>query len=153
MGRACLHPRGIGDELSTPQGQRLVAGAKELDDRPPRACASADVSFGAQITMTPPVSCGRIAAIVEIVAIERDQRARQLAGELEMAPIVRAAQVVVLDDEEHVPAEIVTHEVDDAGRHVGVGVDAWRIGKMRVGGELGGERSQGQLLRTKLGSG
>ena len=66
----------------------------------------------------------RKAPIVEIVAIHRDQRAAELLRELVVPDIRRAAQVVVLEDEEHVPLERVAHVGDEAGGHVGVGVDA-----------------------------
>jgi len=46
-------------------------------------------------------------------------------------------EVVVLDDVEHVPPQLVTHERHDAGRHVGVGVDAGGIRHPRVRGKLG----------------
>ena len=70
-----------------------------------------------------------------------------------MAAVVGTPQIVVLDDEEHVPPEIVAHEADDTGGDVRIGIDAGRIGEMRVSGELGRERSQDQFLNQKLGSG
>jgi hypothetical protein len=60
-----------------------------------------------------------------------------LTRQLEVPAVVGTSEVVVFDDEQHVPAEIVAHELNDARRDVGIGVDARRLGKRRVGGELG----------------
>ena len=81
---------------------------------------------------------GRKPPIVEIVAIERDERALQLPREGEVPPVGRAAQIVVLDHVEDVPVQALAHESDDAGRHVGVGVDAGPVGQPGVCGQLFG---------------
>src|SRR5438067_8553839 len=62
----------------------------------------------------------RKAAIVEVVAIEGDERPTELARQAEVLDVAGAAQVVVLDHEEHVPAEPLAHVADAAERHVGV---------------------------------
>jgi len=66
---------------------------------------------------------GRKAAVVEIIAIERDQRAAQLLGELLVLHVRRAAKVRLFEDEEHVPLQAGAHVRDEAGRHVRIGVD------------------------------
>ena len=81
---------------------------------------------------------GRGKAIVtREVAIEGNQGAAVLAGPVEMLPIGRPPEVVVLEDEQHVPVELPPHRHDDAGRHVRVDVDA------RGSGEVLGNRPQG----------
>ena len=65
----------------------------------------------------------RKAAVVEVVAIQRDQRAPQLLRELVVLHVRRAPQIVLLEHEEHVPAQPHAHVRDDARRHVRVRVD------------------------------
>src|SRR5262249_50766439 len=62
--------------------------------------------------------------VVEIVAIERDERPCELPSQAEVLDVARAAQIVVLQHEEHVPLQPLTHEADDAVRDVRVGIDA-----------------------------
>ena len=74
--------------------------------------------------MTPAPSVGGKLAIVEIVAIERHQRAAELAGQAVVLDVAGAAQIVMFDHREDIPPELVAHVADRAERHVGVGVDA-----------------------------
>src|SRR5262245_19361582 len=52
----------------------------------------------------------REGAIVEIVAVERHERAPELSREPEVLDVARAPQIVVLEDEEHVPIQLLAHE-------------------------------------------
>ncbi len=63
--------------------------------------------------------------VVQIVAVERDQGAPELARQPVVLDVARAAQVVVLQDEQDVPPEPLAREGDDAVRHVRVGIHAW----------------------------
>src|SRR6185436_14722124 len=47
-------------------------------------------------------------AIVEVVAIHRHQRAAQLLRELIVLDVRGAAQIVLLEDEQHVPSQVRT---------------------------------------------
>ena len=80
----------------------------------------------------------RVPLVVEIVAIERDERPLQLSREGEVPAVGRAALIIVLDHVENVPVQALAHESDDAGRHVGVGVDAGPVGQPGVCGQLFG---------------
>src|SRR5215510_13736861 len=56
----------------------------------------------------------RKTTIIEIVAIERDQRTAKLAREPIVLTVGCAPQVVVLEDEEHVPQQRLPHSTDEA---------------------------------------
>ena len=71
--------------------------------------AAARPRRGAVSTSTPPLSAGGKRAIVQVVAIERDQRAAQLPREAEVLAIGGAAQIVVLHHEQHVPLQLGAH--------------------------------------------
>ncbi len=93
-------------------------------------------------TTTPPLRSRGEFAIVEIVAIERNQRAAQLSREAIVLAITRAPQIVVLDDEEHVPRERCAHERHEARGHVRIDVDARLSGQLLgVAAELGRQRA------------
>src|SRR6185436_12918753 len=60
----------------------------------------------------------------------------------EVLDVARAAEVVVLDHREHVPAELLAHVPDRAERHVGVRVDTRLIRPLfDERPELGGQRT------------
>src|SRR5688500_9992972 len=63
-------------------------------------------------------------AIVEVIAVERNQCPPELTCEAVMLAIAGAAEIVVLDHEQHIPAERLAHEADETGRHVRVNVNA-----------------------------
>ena len=86
-------------------------------------------------------------AVVEIVAIERHQRAAELTGEPEVQGVGRAAQLVVLHDEQHVPLEQRAHQRHETRGHVGVHVDA------RLAGDAGRVRAQFRGERPHLDGG
>ncbi len=67
---------------------------------------------------------GRKSPVVEVIAIHGDQRPAQLPRQPEMFQVGRAPQFVVFDDEQDVPVECGPHVRDEAGRHIGVCVDA-----------------------------
>ena len=67
---------------------------------------------------------GREPAVVEVITIHRDERAPQIVREPVMAHVRRAAQFVFFEHEQHVPMQTMPHVSDEAGRHVGVRVDA-----------------------------
>ena len=95
-----------------------TSGAARNTSRSSRfSSAASPFSSGAVSTSTPGALGRRKLAIVEIVAVERDQRAAQLAREPVVLAVARAAQVVVLDHEQHVPVEQRAHEAprDRAG--------------------------------------
>jgi len=75
-------------------------------------------------------------AVVEVVAVERHQRPPQLARQPEMLDVAGAAQIGMLEDEQHVPAKLLAHESDDAARNIRVGIHA------RLVRDLFDERSQ-----------
>ena len=60
--------------------------------------------------------CRRETRVVEIVAIERQQRPPKLRGQPEVLDIGRAPQILFLHHEEHVPAQPLAHEADQARR-------------------------------------
>ena len=70
--------------------------------------------------------------IVEIIAVQRDQRSPPLSREAEVLAVTGAAEVVVFDDEEHVPLQPRPHERDEAGRDVGVDVHP-RLARQTLG--------------------
>ena len=72
---------------------------------------------------------GRELAIVEIIPIERDERATELPRQAEMLDVSRAPHHVIFEHEKHVPPESFTHICHNAGRNVGVGIDARLIGR------------------------
>ena len=99
----------------------------------------------AEQTITPGLSIRRKPAVVEEVVVERDDRPAELARAAKVLDVAGAAQIVVLEDEEHVPAQIVPHERHDAGRHVGIDVHTRRL--REIGGdwqELGCQRAHDQ---------
>jgi len=63
-------------------------------------------------------------AIVQIVAVHRDERPAKVVGEPVVAQVRRPAQLVLFENEEHIPVEVLTHVGDEPGGHVRVGVDA-----------------------------
>ena len=65
----------------------------------------------------------RETTIIEIVAIERDQRTAKLAREPVMLTVGRTPQVIVLEDEEHVPQQRLPHTTDEACGYVRIDVD------------------------------
>ena len=66
----------------------------------------------------------RKAPIVEIVAVERDERAPELLREPVVLQVGRAPQLVFLEHEQDVPVQARTHVSDEPGGHVRVRVDA-----------------------------
>ena len=53
---------------------------------------------------------GRKSPVITEVAIERDERPAEIERALKMIAIGGAAQIVVLDHEEHVPAKLPAHD-------------------------------------------
>lgn len=70
----------------------------------------------------------RVTSRVEEVTVEGNQCASLIARANEMLAVGRAAKVIVLEDEEDVPAERLAHGPDDAGWKVGVDVHPGRVG-------------------------
>ena len=85
-------------------GSGRLAGLEERAIDRGRAAATSWRSSGALMTSTPPLSSGGNRAVVEVVAIERDERAAQLPRQPVVLHVGRAPQVVVLEHEQHVPA-------------------------------------------------
>src|SRR6185436_8550745 len=79
---------------------------------------------------------GREPGVVQIVAIERQQRAAELSGKAKVLDVGRATQPRLLEHEERVPAQPFAHETNEPCREVGVAVDTWRVG------QFFGERSK-----------
>jgi hypothetical protein len=80
------------------------------------------------------------APVVEVVAVHRHQRTPQLMGQLEMGGIRGTAELLIFEDEQDIPSQMVPHVGDEAGWNVGVGVDP-RPGCQALGVrcELGGK--------------
>ena len=77
-------------------------------------------------------------AIVEVVAIERDQRAPELSRQTIVLAIARTPQIVVLDHEQHIPRQRRAHERDETRRHVRIHVHPRLSGQLlRVPAKLG----------------
>src|SRR3954453_6367410 len=94
---------------------------------------------------------GRKSAIVEVIAVERDERATELAREAVVFDVAGAAQLGVLEDEQHIPLEGVAHECHDTGRDIGVGIDARpTIRPFHEGSELGTECTHFQCSRGPI---
>src|SRR4026209_329236 len=66
---------------------------------------------------------GRELAIVDVIAIECDDRATELTREAIVLDIARPAELFVFETEEDVPARPKPHELDDADGNVCVGVN------------------------------
>ncbi len=81
-------------------------------------------SSGALITITPPLSVGRKASIVQVVAVQRHQGTSKLLRQVVMPQVRRASKVVFLEDEQDIPLQRPAHMSDQPCRHVRVGVDA-----------------------------
>ncbi len=71
--------------------------------------------------------CRRKPDVVQIIPVQRHQRAPQLGGKAEMFDVGGAAKVFFLHDEEDVPPKPLAHETDEAGRQVGVAIDSRAI--------------------------
>ncbi len=69
--------------------------------------------------------CRRETPVIQIVAIQGDERATQLLCQLIVASVCSAPQERVLKDEEDIPMQLVSHRGNETGRHVGVRVDPW----------------------------
>ena len=67
---------------------------------------------------------GRKAAVVEVIAIQRNQSPAQLVCELVMLHIWSPPEIGILEHEEDVPLQPLTHVRDDASRDIRVGIDA-----------------------------
>ena len=63
-------------------------------------------------------------AIVEVIAIERDQRAPQLPRQPVVLGVARAAQVGMIHHAQHVPSQLLAHVGDDTRGHVRIGIHA-----------------------------
>jgi hypothetical protein len=63
-------------------------------------------------------------AVVEVIAIERDQCPPKLLREAIVFAVTRTPQFIMLDDKEHVPMEGLTHVPHEASRHVRVNINA-----------------------------
>ena len=89
----------------------------------------------------------REAPIVEVVAVERQQRPAPLSCKAVVLAVGHSSQIVVLQDEQHIPGQPPTHERHEARRHVRIGVDA-RLARapLEVSAELRGESPHGVLL-------
>ncbi len=61
--------------------------------------------------------------VVKIVVVEGNQRTPRLAGATIVRLVAITTQILVLEHEEHVPFQSLTHEVDETRRHVSVDVD------------------------------
>ena len=91
-------------------------------------------------------------AVVEKVVVEGDERAAELARAGVVLAVRGAAPVGLLEDEEHVPAKRGPHVAHDAPRHVGVGVDARRVGHGgRERGEAGSKRAHVATIAWRAG--
>ncbi len=122
-----MHPAWIRYELAPCQRQCLVANRKETMIELGEGPREQDLIWRPDDDDAARLG-RRVASIVEIVTVDRHERARELSGELEVTPIVRAAKVVVLDHEKDIPSQIMAHERDDAGRNIGVGIDPRGLG-------------------------
>ena len=66
---------------------------------------------------------------------------------MKVLDVSRTPEVVVLEDEEHVPVQLVTHERHGAGRDVRIDVHARCIDQIRGDRpQLGGERPHYRFL-------
>ena len=68
-------------------------------------------------------------AVVEVIAIERHQRAAELLREPVVPDVGRAPQIIVFEDEKDIPLQPRAHVDDQAGWNVGVGIDAGSRGQ------------------------
>ena len=92
-------------------------------------------------------STRREAPIVEVVTVKCQQRSAPLSCKAVVLAVGRSSQIFVLQDEQHIPAQPLPHERDEARRHVRIGVDA-RLARapLKVSAELRGESPHGVLL-------
>jgi hypothetical protein len=85
---------------------------------------------------------GRKLTIVEIVAIECDQRAPKLSSEAIVFAVGRAAQVRVFENEHHIPRKRRPHVRHESGRDIRVNVNSRLSGQLLgVAAELGRQRA------------
>ena len=125
-----LTSSGIADvplELAPLERQR-AARPRRGTARDPRARSSrrSHRSSGAAEHDHAGALAGREPPIVEVVAIERDQRAAQLPREPVVLDVAARGAGRRARARTARPSRARAHEGDDAGRHVGVGVDARR---------------------------
>src|SRR4029453_14011159 len=66
----------------------------------------------------------RKAPIVEVVAIECNERTAKLLREPVVFAVPRATKVVVLEHEQHIPPELLSHMENEARRNIGIHIDA-----------------------------
>ena len=87
---------------------------------------------------------GRKTSILEEVVVEGHQRAPKVAGAMVVRQIGGAPPCRFVDDVQHIPVQVLAHERDERGRHVGVGVDqraaCLRSSKWPEFGEQGAHR-------------
>jgi hypothetical protein len=80
----------------------------------------------------------RKAPVVGVVVIESHEGTSELTREMVVLNVAGAAQVVVLEDEEDIPAECAAHVLDGTRGKVGIGVHARPLDQSRhMRAELG----------------
>ena len=67
---------------------------------------------------------GRKPPIVQVIAVHRHERASKIVRKVIVTEVGRAAQLVLLEHEEDVPAQAQAHVGDEPGGHVRIGVDS-----------------------------
>src|SRR6185503_550621 len=151
---------GVEARASTPPSPTLTATAPASSSASPNMVSVVSVSG---VPVPAPIAVHlKLAAnqrlrdrFVRILGVkERPIDALEQQRELTVLDVRGAAQIVLLEDAQHVPSQVRTHVRDDAGRHVGVGIDArprdQPFGVRRqLGGECAHESLKSEVRNTK----